>query len=86
MWVRTSFHSFKEVNLFHGARDVTDIRFLLQNQSLEYGYIYNIIFYKTIERQSILYILTSTLDRKTIRFTVTVYINQIFEHSVIINT
>ena len=48
MWVRTSFHSFKEVNLFHGARDVTDIRFLLQNQSLEYGYIYNIIFYKTI--------------------------------------
>ena len=40
MWVWTSFHSFKAVNLFHGARDVTDIRFLLQNQSSEYGYIY----------------------------------------------
>ena len=44
MWVCTFFHGFKTVNLFHGARDVTDIRFLLQNQSFEYGYIYDYVY------------------------------------------
>ena len=44
MWVCTFFHGFKTVNLFHGARYVTDIRFLLQNQSFEYGYIYLYIY------------------------------------------
>ena len=50
MRVCTFFHGFKTVNLFHGARDVTDIRFLLQNQSFEYGYIYIYIYiYRTIQ-------------------------------------
>ena len=44
MRVCTFFHGFKTVNLFHGARDVTDIRFLLQNQSFEYEYIYLTIY------------------------------------------